>query len=180
MENEPAKKLTFNVGGKLFETTMSTLKVWPDSMLCAIVRQVSDTSKPIFIDRDYHLFRWILQCFRNPLQTVSAKTVGISESEWQTELDYYGVPVVITIPDEVVEKKDEVEETPPDLCALKKRCLDLQAEKSAEIEQVTTKSHKLFDNQRKKNNLQQGYHLSSIGGKVCANSQLHDGHGRTL
>ena len=60
-----AGTISLNVGGKIYETTLDTLRKDPDSMLCAMFSgrfelKANDRDGAYFIDRDGKLFRWVL------------------------------------------------------------------------------------------------------------------------
>ena len=57
-----ASTIKLNVGGKIYETTLDTLRKDPDSMLCAMFSgrfelKVNERDGAYFIDRDGKLFR---------------------------------------------------------------------------------------------------------------------------
>jgi len=58
-----------NVGGKIYKTTLNTLRKDPDSMLCAMFsgryELKPDEDGSFFIDHDAELFRYILNYLRN-------------------------------------------------------------------------------------------------------------------
>ena len=56
----------FNVGGKRYETTLTTLKNVPDNMLLKMVEFPGEKKDRIFIDRNGHLFSHILDYLRDP------------------------------------------------------------------------------------------------------------------
>jgi len=65
-----ASTIKLNVGGKIYKTTLDTLKKDPDSMLCAMFSgrfelKVDEDDGAYFIDRDGELFRYILNYLRN-------------------------------------------------------------------------------------------------------------------
>ncbi len=58
----PRKRITFNVGGKRYETTPATIEMFPNSLLAMLVRRHLEPE--IFIDRDGELFRWVLYWYQ--------------------------------------------------------------------------------------------------------------------
>ena len=60
-----ASTIKLNVGGKIYETTLDTLRKDPDSMLCAMFSgrfelKANERDGAYFIDRDGKLFRWVV------------------------------------------------------------------------------------------------------------------------
>ncbi|KAL9950672.1 hypothetical protein ACROYT_G043206 [Oculina patagonica] len=65
-----ASTIVLNVGGKIYKTTLDTLRKDPDSMLCAMFSgrfelKADEKDGAYFIDRDGKLFRYILNYLRN-------------------------------------------------------------------------------------------------------------------
>ncbi|CAH3188931.1 unnamed protein product, partial [Porites lobata] len=65
-----ASTVKLNVGGKIYKTTLNTLRKDPDSMLCAMFSgrfevKADEEDGAYFIDRDGKLFRHILNYLRN-------------------------------------------------------------------------------------------------------------------
>ncbi|XP_078353561.1 uncharacterized protein LOC144638226 [Oculina patagonica] len=65
-----ASTVKLNVGGKIYKTTLDTLRKDPDSMLCAMFSgrfdlKADEEDGAYFIDRDAELFRYILNYLRN-------------------------------------------------------------------------------------------------------------------
>ena len=61
-----ASTIKLNVGGKIYKTTLDTLRKDPDSMLCAMFSgrfelQEDEDDGAYFIDRDAELFRYVLK-----------------------------------------------------------------------------------------------------------------------
>ncbi|KAK6943095.1 Potassium channel tetramerization-type BTB domain [Dillenia turbinata] len=83
-------RIKLNVGGKLFETTLSTVQSsGPDSLLSALSTRSTHSSDPIFIDRDPDIFSVLLSLLRtNRLPSSSLK---FSKQELLDEAAYYGV-----------------------------------------------------------------------------------------
>lgn len=85
-------RVKLNVGGKLFETTVSTLQsAGPDSLLAALSnRPFHHDSNQIFIDRDPDIFSVLLSLLRtNRLPSASLRRFSIQELA--DEALYYGV-----------------------------------------------------------------------------------------
>ncbi|XP_076945856.1 protein ENDOPLASMIC RETICULUM-ARRESTED PEN3-like [Bidens hawaiensis] len=82
-------RIKLNVGGKLFETTVSTLQSGgPDSLLAALSNR-SSSSNPVFIDRDPEIFSVLLSLLRtNRLPSTSRR---FTDQELSDEASYYGI-----------------------------------------------------------------------------------------
>ncbi|KDP24478.1 hypothetical protein JCGZ_25042 [Jatropha curcas] len=91
MENQipnPTDRIKLNVGGKLFETTISTLQSGgPDSLLAALSTRPSPD--PVFIDRDPEIFSVLLSLLRSDRLPSSAQR--FSKQELADEATYYGI-----------------------------------------------------------------------------------------
>ncbi|XP_058100949.1 protein ENDOPLASMIC RETICULUM-ARRESTED PEN3 [Magnolia sinica] len=87
----PHDRIKLNVGGKLFETTISTLQAaGPDSLLAALsTRPSNDDSDPVFIDRDPEIFSVLLSLLRSGRLPSTARR--FSNQELAEEALYYGV-----------------------------------------------------------------------------------------
>ncbi|KAJ7386475.1 hypothetical protein OS493_008607 [Desmophyllum pertusum] len=62
-----ASSIKLNVGGKIYQTTLDTLRKDPDSMLCAMFSgrfelKANEDDGAYFIDRDAKLFRYVQHC----------------------------------------------------------------------------------------------------------------------
>ena len=60
-----ASTIKLNVGGKIYKTTLDTLRKDPDSMLCAMFSgrfelKADEEDGAYFIDRDAELFRYVI------------------------------------------------------------------------------------------------------------------------
>ncbi|WRX12761.1 Potassium channel tetramerization-type BTB domain - like 1, partial [Theobroma cacao] len=88
----PFDRIKLNVGGKLLETTVSTLQSGgPDSLLAALSnRPLHHDSNPIFIDRDPEIFSVLLSLLRSNCLP-SAALRRFSLQELTDEALYYGV-----------------------------------------------------------------------------------------
>uniref|UniRef100_A0A0V0IS77 Putative BTB/POZ domain-containing protein-like n=1 Tax=Solanum chacoense TaxID=4108 RepID=A0A0V0IS77_SOLCH len=81
-------RVKLNVGGKLFETTVSTLRSGgPDSLLSVLSNRNSDD--PVFIDRDPEIFSALLALLRSNRLPSTAKR--FSNQELIDEAVYYGI-----------------------------------------------------------------------------------------
>nr|XP_043635859.1 protein ENDOPLASMIC RETICULUM-ARRESTED PEN3 [Erigeron canadensis] len=87
-------RIKLNVGGKLFETTVSTLQSsGPDSLLSALSNRHVSSNSPIFIDRDPEIFSVLLSLLRsNRLPSTSRR---FSDQELSDEASYYGIESVL-------------------------------------------------------------------------------------
>nr|GEY90071.1 BTB/POZ domain-containing protein At3g09030 [Tanacetum cinerariifolium] len=90
--NNYSERIKLNVGGKLFETTLSTLQSGgPDSLLSALSVS-SSNEQPIFIDRDPEIFSPLLSLLRtNRLP----KTHPFSVTELTQEAEFYGIESIL-------------------------------------------------------------------------------------
>lgn len=84
------RRIKLNVGGRFFETTISTIRSGgPDSVLAAISSSSASTSSPIFIDRDPEIFSVLLSLLRtNHLPSAARR---FSTRELADESLYYGI-----------------------------------------------------------------------------------------
>ena len=88
---EPDTYVGLNIGGQLFETTVSVLTRDPYSILAACCRKVREPSIPIgedglvFFDRDWWLFRHILSYLRSNILPNELETL----KELYLEASYY-------------------------------------------------------------------------------------------
>lgn len=86
-------RIRLNVGGKLFDTTKSTLQSGgPDSLLSLLSNRPlhhSDPSQPVFIDRDPEIFSALLSLLRSNRLPSAAKR--FSNQELIDEAIYYGI-----------------------------------------------------------------------------------------
>ncbi|GJW41825.1 BTB/POZ domain-containing protein [Tanacetum coccineum] len=90
--NNYSERIKLNVGGKLFETTLSTLQSGgPDSLLSALSTRTSN-EQPIFIDRDPEIFSPLLSLLRtNRLP----QTHPFSVTELTQEAEFYGIESIL-------------------------------------------------------------------------------------
>lgn len=86
-------RVKLNVGGKLFETTVSTLQSGgPDSLLSILSTTRPNTSNPVFIDRDPEIFTVLLSLLRS--KSLPYKT-RFTNNELIEESIYYGIETLI-------------------------------------------------------------------------------------
>jgi len=93
-----ASTIKLNVGGKIYKTTLDTLRKDPDSMLCAMFSgrfelKADEDDGAYFIDRDAELFRYILNYLRNG-QLILTDAERIKE-ELLEEAKFYQVQGII-------------------------------------------------------------------------------------
>jgi len=87
----PDAKVIFNVGGRRFVTWKNTLKRFPETLLGSeerVARFYDKDKKEYFIDRDPHLFRYILNYYRCGKLHRSFEDCNASFEE---ELHFYGI-----------------------------------------------------------------------------------------
>lgn len=84
------ERLTFNVGGKTYQTCVSTIEAQGNGfdLLNMLVRHRKE--EEIFIDRDQDLFRWILHYYRTGV-IVSCEVSGVAQEIWDGEIDFFGL-----------------------------------------------------------------------------------------
>lgn len=85
-----SSKVTFDVGGKPFKVSRSLLEMYPDSMLARSASKTWHTNEDeaIYIDRDYTLFRYVLNYLRDMKVSLP---LTVTKDELLMELDYYGI-----------------------------------------------------------------------------------------
>jgi hypothetical protein len=83
-------RVKLNVGGKLFETTLSTVRSGgPDSLLAVLADRPTYDLNPVFIDRDPEIFSVLLSLLRsNRLPSTACR---FSKQELADEALYYGI-----------------------------------------------------------------------------------------
>ncbi|CAG8525238.1 8805_t:CDS:2, partial [Scutellospora calospora] len=106
-ENLPIKdvkeKIVLNVGGIKYETYRSTLTTYPTTLLGSYFLY-NDNDNPFwdpdldefFIDRDGHLFHYIMQFYRTGKVPTIDQAIGlipITSSELEDELEYFKIPI---------------------------------------------------------------------------------------
>lgn len=88
--------VTFNVGGVIYKTSVSTIEIMSTStngtdLLGMLVRQNGNNGQSeIFIDRDHKLFRWILYAYRENIVPTHTD-VRVSKEIWNKEIAFYGI-----------------------------------------------------------------------------------------
>ncbi|XP_024018641.1 BTB/POZ domain-containing protein At3g09030 [Morus notabilis] len=99
-------RMKLNVGGKLFETTVSTLHSGgPDSLLSALSNRPTGDANSIFIDRDPEIFSVLLSLLRSNRLPSTARR--FSKQELADEALYYGI-----------ESRLKSAVSPPSLCGI--------------------------------------------------------------
>ncbi|KAL9950662.1 hypothetical protein ACROYT_G043195 [Oculina patagonica] len=93
-----ASTIKLNVGGKIYKTTLDTLRKDPDSMLCAMFSgrfelKADEEDGAYFIDRDAELFRYILNYLRNG--ELLCPEDGITRKQLLAEAKFYQVQGII-------------------------------------------------------------------------------------
>lgn len=100
--------IKLNVGGKIFQTKLSTLLSIKDSLFCRIANlyiEKNEALSEIFFDRSYTFFPLILDYLRT--KKISIKNMKKSDLDaFEKECSYYGIDVVEQI---IAEMKKEVE-----------------------------------------------------------------------
>nr|XP_027188568.1 BTB/POZ domain-containing protein At3g09030 [Cicer arietinum]XP_027188569.1 BTB/POZ domain-containing protein At3g09030 [Cicer arietinum]XP_027188570.1 BTB/POZ domain-containing protein At3g09030 [Cicer arietinum] len=83
-------RIKLNVGGKLFETTLSTIRSGgPDSLLFALSNRFSNDPNPVFIDRDPEIFSVLLSLLRT--NHIPSTARRFSKQELTDEALFYGI-----------------------------------------------------------------------------------------
>ena len=79
-----------NIGGTLYEVSRSLINSFSDSMLCSIVsnKWKEGSEEQIFIERDGHRFRYVLDYMRDGNVNLPR---GECTKSLFTELDYFGI-----------------------------------------------------------------------------------------
>ena len=95
------QRVKLNVGGKKFETTLTTLTTYPDSMLGAMFsgrhEVPPDEEGCVFIDRDGKHFGTILNFLRTGTLDMPSSTKAVSELK--REMEYYQLPGMEAVTD---------------------------------------------------------------------------------
>lgn len=88
--HQPHDRIKLNVGGKLFETTVATIRSGgPDSLLEALSNRPTNDQDPVFIDRDPEIFSVLLSLLRsNRLPSTASR---FTKQELADEAVYYGI-----------------------------------------------------------------------------------------
>lgn len=86
------ERVTFNVGGSHFTTTLATLRTFgTDTMLGELSMKEDICKDVVFLDRDPTLFLHILNCMRHK-RVFTAHQLDVASAIWELELAYYGLP----------------------------------------------------------------------------------------
>lgn len=104
---ESSKLVHLDIGGKKYTTSLSTVTFFPESFLANLVsgRMSSITvDESIFIDRDGHLFRHVLNYLRNPTTWTPPENVDITELT--RESDFYCLEGMTEILRKSIKKED--------------------------------------------------------------------------
>ena len=95
------QRVKLNVGGSKFETTLTTLTTYPDSMLGAMFsgrhEVPPDEEGCVFIDRDGTHFGTILNFLRTGTLDMPSSTKAVSELK--REMEYYQLPGMEAVTD---------------------------------------------------------------------------------
>ncbi|KAL7468547.1 hypothetical protein ACHAXS_008766 [Conticribra weissflogii] len=88
--DDTPKIVTFDVGGKEFKISREFIEKQEGSMLASLVSDtwLKDPSKPIFIDRNYSIFEWVLDYLRYGSVTLPN---SIHRDMFLRDLDFYGI-----------------------------------------------------------------------------------------
>lgn len=84
--------IKINVGGKLFETSKTTITKYPETLLARIINTqvpVARVDGYIWIDRNGDLFSYILDFYRN---NVISYPSNVSQKDFHRELDFWLIP----------------------------------------------------------------------------------------
>jgi hypothetical protein len=134
-----SNQIKFNVGGKIFDTSDSTLKnLGPGNMLATMVDRARSGQIPtqldpegrIILDRDPVIFEMMLNWGRSKVWDTS---VPVSPQAIQAELDYYGVTAI-----EFVKRMDIEEIRPQDVP-------NLQPAPDNEMQRLLDLAHNSFE-----------------------------------
>ena len=109
------QRVKLNVGGSKFETTLTTLTTYPDSMLGAMFsgrhEVPPDEEGCVFIDRDGKHFGTILNFLRTGTLDMPSSTKAVSELK--REMEYYQLPGMEAVTDAPDAPVVEIVETTP-------------------------------------------------------------------
>ncbi|RYR50829.1 hypothetical protein Ahy_A07g037432 isoform D [Arachis hypogaea] len=85
-----SERIKLNVGGKLFETTLSTIRsAGPDSLLFVLSNRPANDPNPVFIDRDPEIFSVLLSLLRT--NQIPSAARRFSTQELADEAAFYGI-----------------------------------------------------------------------------------------
>ena len=100
IRHQQYQKITLNVGGKRFDTSISTLYVEPSSILAKIA-QCIPVQREYFIDRNPRHFDVILDFLRNPIFSSNIlPTDRVDLRQIYDEASYYGLPDLLRLVEE--------------------------------------------------------------------------------
>lgn len=99
--------VSVNVGGKIFQSYTSTFQKYPDTHLGKLYSRDSCMSRKEieFFDRNFKLFPAILDFYRTGLLV---KPIGVNETLWRDELDFWCLPYEESGKDQVVDLLDRI------------------------------------------------------------------------
>ncbi|CAG8525171.1 8435_t:CDS:2 [Ambispora leptoticha] len=102
------ERIILNVGGIKYETYRATLTSYPNTRLGILFdehnknfNRPTSGSNEYFIDRDGHMFRYILQFYRTgkvPLPNDAKGLIPVSHEDLEAELDYFMIPRHLAFP----------------------------------------------------------------------------------
>jgi BTB/POZ domain len=140
------ERVTLNVGGKHFTTTLATLRSFGnETMLGELSTKEDICTEVVFLDRDPTLFLHILNCMRNR-RVFSAQQLGVSPTIWGLELAYYGLREDNGDDDEKNKKRPRPIDVVNELEKKKTTSMEIQREK---IESVLLWMLSLYPKQNK-------------------------------
>mmetsp|Transcript_73892 Transcript_73892/g.175880 ORF Transcript_73892/g.175880 Transcript_73892/m.175880 type:complete len:281 (+) Transcript_73892:86-928(+) len=120
--------VTFNVGGQHHEVLELTIRSQPDTLLCTLLDTEEDASKPIFVNRDGSLFRYILAWYRHASANTIFCPITVSVEEMQQECKFYQLPETV-----VIKRERLWNSLPTVLDALAKESVDRKSEAQAAL-----------------------------------------------
>ena len=85
--------ISINVGGTLFSTRLSTLRILPNTRLGRLTTSAEEYSKEkeyFFYDRNPHLFQYILDLYRHGTLHVPSNVCGAA---LKSEMNYWEIPL---------------------------------------------------------------------------------------
>jgi hypothetical protein len=130
------KRVTLDIGGKLFHTTTSTIERRPETTLSMLLSHHLDESVPLFIDRDPGNFRWILHWYRTGI-LVDHTTVGVPPEVWDDEIAFYCISVGeadVGLGEQAPERKRAREKDDEFARKCKERHKELEKKKDEQVE----------------------------------------------
>ena len=98
IKNTKDEKVSLNIGGKIFDTRLSTLLSFKDSLFSQLVASNKlDFSKEIFIDRSFTYFSYIMSFLRNKKLVNSNKLASRDYVKLLEEAQFYEIQELIDI-----------------------------------------------------------------------------------